>query len=125
AAMIALLCLGLAFQPDPLSFAPAISNPLGIALAGDLDLALGLIGFTLLFIVVGACVASVIVRFRRAQGVERQQLKWFAYASIPLIIVIAANPFQSLLDPAQQAAYDVLFRLSVATLPVAAGVAIL
>jgi hypothetical protein len=26
------------------------------------------------------CAASLLVRFRRAQGIERQQLKWFSYA---------------------------------------------
>jgi hypothetical protein len=35
---------------------------------------------------VAAAVASVVLRFRRSRGVERQQLKWFTYAAVLIAV---------------------------------------
>ena len=62
---------------------------------------------------------SLIVRFRRSRGVERQQLKWFLFAGSFLVAgVIAALVTQS--DLAWQ-----VTMFGLASLPIAAGVAIL
>jgi hypothetical protein len=45
-------------------------------------------GLTLLLL---AAVASVVVRFARSRGVERQQLKWFAYAAALLAVSVVAS----------------------------------
>ena len=60
-------------------------------------------------------ILSLILRFRRAQGVERQQLKWFVYAGglYVLTIFIPINVVHNLQV------------LTVTFLPIAAGVAIL
>ena len=54
-----------------------IRNPLGIEGFTEVWKAVLLVMAPLLF---GATALSVLVRLRRAVGVERQQLKWFAYA---------------------------------------------
>ena len=56
----------------------AIRNPIGLLSA---DLSDPLQTPLPLLLNIAACTA-VIVRFRRARGVEREQLKWFAYAAI-------------------------------------------
>src|SRR5207248_10350305 len=57
-----------------------IQNPTGIDEFGDrLEVLLALGGVCALLGALGAGV-SLIVRLRRAAGVERQQLKWFVYA---------------------------------------------
>jgi hypothetical protein len=67
--------------------APSLPNPLGLSGAAGVRLEEVLpklfVGLPVAA-VIGA--ASLIVRFRRAQGVERQQLKWLAYAAGVLMI---------------------------------------
>jgi hypothetical protein len=57
-----------------------LTNPLGVA---ALD---RLFGPVLMVLLLGAAVgaAALLLRFRRSQGVERQQLKWVAYAALLL-----------------------------------------
>ena len=64
-------------------------------------------------------VASLILRFRRSRGEERQQLKWFVYAGV----LIVGTLFIPLLVPG--AAASLLQLLVMPSLPVSAGVAIL
>jgi hypothetical protein len=61
----------------------------------------------------------VVLRFRRSRGVERQQLKWFTYAAALAILFQVPN-FQR-----PGAVYEVLFGLTFAFIPVAAGLAVL
>jgi MFS family permease len=64
-----------------------IDNPIGIeglAFAEDLPV-FGLLNGLLIVGLVGA-VASVVVRFRRSRGAERQQMKWFVYAATLILL---------------------------------------
>jgi hypothetical protein len=67
--------------------APSLRNPLGLpgAAGAGLEEVLPRL-FVGLPVAAVAGAASLIVRFRRAQGVERQQLKWLAYAAGVLMI---------------------------------------
>src|SRR5262249_28105667 len=79
--------LGLASLPGPLrnSLAGAdVANPLGVAglarAAPVLVLVVVLVGMASILL----AVASLVVRLRRARGMERQQIKWVAYCVILL-----------------------------------------
>jgi hypothetical protein len=73
-----------------------------------------------------AAAASLVVRFRRARGIERQQLKWLLYAAvmfgvaIPLVSIVLAG-----LGVSSELAVDAVGAVLVAGLPAALGVAIL
>lgn len=125
AIIIGLSTLWAAVRPGPIPFAPPLTNPLGIERFPDIVLLLGDILFVCVFALVIACAVSVIVRFRRARGDERQQLKWFTYAAVLPTILLIASQFEDLLqNPVQVFVYEVLFRLSVAMIPFAAAIAI-
>jgi hypothetical protein len=76
---LALGAVGSALTPGPFELREGsrIDNPLGVD--GGVPEALGLISTLAQVIAVVLAAASLVVRFRRARGVERQQLKWFAY----------------------------------------------
>lgn len=78
----------------------------------------------LFFGVVLLAVASLIVRFRRATGVERQQLKWLVYAVALVVLCVFTNSIAFLTGQASDLAAAASI-LSLAVIPLAIGVAIL
>jgi hypothetical protein len=86
---------GAAFDPGPLDIdSPRpIDNPAGIEGASGLFSAIGRAGDVLAaaaFLLAGA---SLVVRFRRSRGTERQQLKWFAYVGVIAVGGLAVAMF--------------------------------
>ncbi len=107
----------LAFNAGPLNNAPHINNPYplfddpgsrsfytvmsGVALAG-----------------MGSA-ASLFVRYRRARGVERQQLKWLAFEAIVIAIAVVVGSFY------QSEKWPSIFLISAMALaPVMIGIAV-
>jgi hypothetical protein len=96
-----------------------IVNPIGVAAAGNLlksPVVPALI--VLLAVMTAAAFGSLVLRFRRSRGEERQQLKWFTYAS-------ALVPLAWLSESLPAPLGDLLFAVPVGFLPVATGIAIL
>jgi hypothetical protein len=83
--------------------------------------------FVLLLMCSVAAIASLLLRFRRSAGVERQQMKWFAYAAIYTAIADASFTILSDFLPANvEVTLGVFLAWSAAVaMPLAAGVAIL
>jgi hypothetical protein len=77
---------------------------------------------TILAIVVAA--GSLVVRFRRARGVERQQLRWVALAAA-LVVLAAAVALPAMALDGTTLISTVASQFGVAVLPVAVGAAIL
>jgi hypothetical protein len=97
-------------------------NPIAIPpLAGVLRLAYGAAGLVLAGVILAALV-SLVVRFRRATGSERQQLKWFAYGTALLFLLpMAGLVGASLAGPAG----NLIPAGIVSALPLAIGIAVL
>jgi hypothetical protein len=81
AAAIVLASLGEAFRPGALTSAPSVQNPYGIGVAEHVPLRFGGGMNALLALCFLAAALSVVLRLRRARGRQRLQMKWFAFAS--------------------------------------------
>jgi hypothetical protein len=103
---------------NPLNATSGVVLPVGFQLA---------YAVTSLAVVVGA--ASLVVRFRRARGIERQQLRWVALAAVPVALgsVVAALTTVVALPADALIASPVFLGLAVGiyVLPLAIGAAIL
>jgi hypothetical protein len=127
AAAAAVWLLGSVVDPAPLRPEyPAIANPLAAPALYDavLEVAVPAAGVVVLAaLVVGA--ASLVVRFRRARGVERQQLRWLAFAAVlasaALLVALAALATAS----NDWDLFNVALGACAALLPLATGAAIL
>jgi hypothetical protein len=110
-----------ALQPGPTELLvgyPRARNPVVYLPAAKplLDV-IGVAGLCLLP-AVGGAIASLVVRFRRSQGIERQQLKWFTYAA-------ALAPWPFLVYELVPGAFGLLLALLLPLVPISVGVAIL
>ena len=114
---------GTALAPGELIDAPVegLTNPVGVGGADALE---GL-GWALGLPSVGLATASLVLRFRRARGEERLQLKWFVSAAVlfalSCLVAVVLFAFVGDLPTGGQ----MLILTAFATIPVAAGIAIL
>jgi hypothetical protein len=107
-------------QPN-LARAPGrvIANPIGAAAVGNLEESrVGVVLLSLMGVLMLVGFGSLVVRFRRSRGDERQQLKWITYAGglLPLAVLAYLLP---------EVVGTVVFAVPLVFLPVAVGIAIL
>ena len=97
-----------------------IENPYGID-----HVSVDVLGFGSLLAVgaIGAAVVSVVIRFRRAEGVERQQIKWLAFAACLAVALFVPGAVIGGLWSDDVGSAIIL--LAVLSLPIAVGIAIL
>jgi hypothetical protein len=88
--MLGVVVLGALADTMPLNEAPGyeIDNPIGIEGLGNVEAlpVFGVLTSLLVVCMIGAA-ASVVMRFRRSRATERQQMKWFAYALVPMLLI--------------------------------------
>ena len=101
-----------------------IRNPLGI---DGLTSAYKAVLYTIAPLLFVGAVLSLFGRLRRAVGVERQQLKWFAYAAALYALSIILNVITLAIDAPRwfEWAGTVFFTAAGTTIPISIGIAIL
>ncbi len=82
--------VALALKPGPLEGLP-IDNPVGIESAAQLIEALYLWGYPFIGVCGLVASSSLIVRFRRSSGIERQQLKSFGASTLLFLLFVVAT----------------------------------
>src|SRR5215207_1193464 len=107
-------------HPGPIPDYPQVRNPYGVE-SGVLD---GLEALTVLALLIGifGSALALIIRFRRARGEQRVQMKWLAFAGAVAAVTVPIGSVAS--DLVGEITY-VPIMLSVLGLPVATGVAIM
>jgi hypothetical protein len=78
------LALGIALSPGPLNNYPGVMNP--VTIGGPWAGAFILVGAIAFAGASGLSALSLVVRWRRSRGDAREQLKWLAAVSVPLIL---------------------------------------
>jgi hypothetical protein len=118
-ATAALMVLGALGPELDLADDQAIANPIGVAWAENPEESIVVLTLSVLLVVSGlAAAGSLVLRFRRSRGEERQQLKWFTYA-------VALLPLFVLADFLPGSGGSLLSAVPLVLLPVAVGIAIL
>ncbi len=112
---VAVAIVGRATVPGPVSNYPSVDSPLTIG--GPWSQPAFLLGGVIFLAAAAACVLSLVIRWRRSSGDEREQLKWLAFVGIPLVAVAP-------LAASVPIAADLVIAFGVA-MPVAIGIAVL
>ena len=125
----AFLTLGFALPTQPVSVDAAgndieIANPLHVPALEPIEWLAWALWPALLALFVLA-IASMFIRFRRSTGVERQQLKWFAFASTLLAGYFAVSAILEAVGISEGPIGQMISGLVFAGIPVAVGIAIL
>jgi len=102
---------------------PGVRNPLGLPGTSAVIEIVETVATGCVLLALVAAVASLVVRFRRSVGPEREQLKWIVYsgtlAAVAFIVVLPIN-----VSPWDDVAFVIAF-CSLISVPVATGIAIL
>jgi hypothetical protein len=129
-ATLGIVLLRALVDPLPVNEVPSrgIANPIGIEGLGKIeDLPIFGVSETLFLVAAVGAVASVVVRFRRSRGVERQQMKLLAYV---IVVLIGGSVLTGGLSDLTSVGWleggsFVLSMVGLMCLPIAVGVAIL
>ena len=131
-AVILLASAGFALSPGPMDGLPGIRNPFGLEKYPWItDATLGVM--LLLPLCILASAVSLVLRFLRSGGEQREQIKWLAFAASILGLGIFSYGIPASILPVDAGGADPLWQnlledavtLSFAGIPVAVGIAIL
>jgi signal transduction histidine kinase len=118
--------VGLAIQPGPIENFTTIENPIGVGgeSARAVISGVGLLPYGILFI---AAAFSLVIRYRRSAGEERQQMKWLVASGLFVALALPISFVAQFASPSPTAYLwvSVLVILAFASVPVAIGIAIL
>jgi signal transduction histidine kinase len=129
----AVLALATMVTPDPIQVGlGSVPNPLGIpSLEGAIHAVQRVLGIGYVAAIVPLCVAAVVVRFRRASGEERRQIRWLAFVTalgalsfgVALVSGFGLGPDET--NVVNEIAFYVFFAAVGLGVPIAIGIALL
>jgi len=120
-----LLVLGDAMLPGPLRSYPSVKNPFGVGALGPVLRASNKLAFVVLLLALVAAAASLVLRYRRSRGDERQQLKWFASATVLAAILVLSGPIFWFVLRSPTWLWPAAYSLAAASIPISIGIAML
>jgi hypothetical protein len=129
-AIIATLVASLAsaVAPGPLNnVSYEAQNPLGLPGLRSLVGGFLMLSFIALLVTMVSGAISLVLRFRRSHGDERQQLKWVATAVAFAAVLLASGPlfWFNVVPPAFGGLWSAFFLIAVGVIPISIGIAML
>jgi hypothetical protein len=121
----AVLFVARAITPGSVSQSITLEHPLGIEPLGPVVEPLVAVTTTAAILGLIAALGSVFLRRRRARGVERRQLDWFAYAVALLAVAWVAGAVLQAAGYNEGAGTSLVYVLGIVSLPIAMGIAVL
>jgi hypothetical protein len=97
--VMVLASLGITFAPGPLEGHPGVRNPFGLEGAPSWVATAGIVILLMLPLCMLASALSLVMRYRRSKGEEREQIKWIAFAASVVVIVYLIAMVGSLFFP--------------------------
>jgi hypothetical protein len=97
--VMVLASLGITFAPGPLEGHPGVRNPFGLEGAPSWVATAGIVILLMLPLCMLASALSLVMRYRRSKGEEREQIKWIAFAASVVVIVYLIAMIGSLFFP--------------------------
>jgi len=128
AAGLAMVTVGVALHPGPLELWRTGPNPYGLPEAARLLDGVNQVGAGLLTVGFLGAIAALILRFRSARGVEREQMKWLIYALGLFLLGVVGSAVAGLVWPENEWLLELSIagsNLTIVSVAVAASVAIL
>jgi len=114
------------FAQDELnSSVSGLHNPYRLDSAADILTGFATLGYLILLAGLILGIAALVIRYRRSQGIERQQVKWLAYASAVVTLTLCMAPIFWFFASTSGLLWPLMFFTAMAFVPTAAGIAIL
>jgi len=126
-ACLSLLAVTLVFGQETLTGSTddvVVANPFFVPALARFQIPDAIIGFSLVGLLLGS-VASLLIRFRRSMGVERQQIKWVALAVGFLVTSFLLSTIAGAIGLNENLIDTVLSGMAFIALPVSVAVAVL
>jgi signal transduction histidine kinase len=111
----------------------AVDNPFGLKALGPILELVGGIGWIGVLASIPVSIASLVLRFRRSQGEERQQIRWLVFVALAILVLLLATIATALIvggaryerSVGPQLFFGLIFSLIAVGVPAALGVAVL
>jgi signal transduction histidine kinase len=125
-AVLAFLAVALIFGEDVLTASgdATVANPFFVQALGRLKISDAVFSLLLIGLLVGS-VMSLVLRFRRSSGVERQQIKWVALAVVGLVGSFVLSTIAGAIGLDESLVDTVLSGIAFIALPISVAIAVL
>ena len=111
------------------TYPPGVENPLALTAGEGLIAALGALSNAIAVLALMLVMASLVVRYRRAAGIEHQQIRWFAFVALIAALALSVSSAAWTLPGATAVTIStatwLLAEAGLVLMPIAIGTAIL